>query len=274
MPRPMRRARSAASLSCGTAGTYVLASTTLSRKCVESTLLSSSLLQSTAAIRRDVLGQVDGAEAAVFVRPEPLLAAWICRFQLIQMRHGICAIGRVQEQHARLAVVMRVLDDLVEEVARANDLPHFAVTWSDQLEITVVLDRPHERVGDADRDVEVGDLVFAGLAADEVHDIGVIHTQHGHVGAACDCRPGPPRRTPYRTRAESRPGRWPVPPTKRRKRPWGAGAKTKSRCRRRSAGSAPHRAASGRCRRRAVPCRRRWAGQNTRQAGPAACPRR
>ena len=36
------------------------------------------------------------------------------------MRNGIIAIGRIQKQHARLAVVMRLLDDLIEQVTRAD----------------------------------------------------------------------------------------------------------------------------------------------------------
>ena len=42
----------------------------------------------------------------------------------------------------------------------------------------------HEGVGDADGDIEVGDLILIGLAGDEFFDVGMIHAQDAHVGAA------------------------------------------------------------------------------------------
>ena len=53
-----------------------------------------------------------------------------------------------------------------------------------QIPICVVFHGLHEGIGDADRNVEIGDGVFVGLAGDEIFDIRVIHAQDGHVGAA------------------------------------------------------------------------------------------
>ena len=50
--------------------------------------------------------------------------------------------------------------------------------------IRVVLDGLHEGIGDADRDVEVGDGVLVGLAGDELFHIRVVDAQDGHIGAA------------------------------------------------------------------------------------------
>ncbi len=137
-----------------------------------------------AALGRYVAAEVDRAEAAVLVGAEPLLAAGVGRLQLVEMGHGVAAVGRVQEEDARLAVAVGVLDDLIEDVAGAHRAPHLAVARVHQVEVGVVLHGADEGVGDADGDVEVGDGVFAGLAGDELEDVGVVDAQHGHVGPA------------------------------------------------------------------------------------------
>ncbi len=135
-----------------------------------------------AAIRSDVLGQVDRAQAAVLVRSEPLLAAGVGRLQLVQVRHGIAPVGSIQEQGARLAVAVGVLDDLVEYLPGGQPFPDAAVLGVDQVILPVGLHGAHERVGNAHRDVKVGDVAFLALAADELQDVGVIDAQGGHVG--------------------------------------------------------------------------------------------
>ncbi|MDZ7749381.1 MAG: hypothetical protein U5K43_11685 [Halofilum sp. (in: g-proteobacteria)] len=54
----------------------------------------------------------------------------------------------------------------------------------DELELAVVLDRLHELVGDADRDVEVRQLAALVLGLDELADVRVVDAQHAHLGAA------------------------------------------------------------------------------------------
>ena len=100
------------------------------------------------------------------------------------MRYWIATICRVQEERARLAVVMGESDDLVEQIACPHLSPGLTIARIDQREVAVFLDRLHEDVGDADRDIEVGDLAFFALTGDEILDVGVIDTQNSHVGPA------------------------------------------------------------------------------------------
>ena len=97
------------------------------------------------------------------------------------MRHRVAAIRRVQEERAGFAVVMRVGDDLVEQVARPHRAPDLPVARVHQREVGVGLNRLHKGVGDADGDVEVADVAFFFLARHELLDIGVIDLQHGHI---------------------------------------------------------------------------------------------
>ena len=136
------------------------------------------------AIRRNVRAQVDRAEAAVLVRSQPLFAARVGRLQVVQMRDGVAAVGRVDKERARFAVVVGVPDDRGEQVARPDRLGNRAIARVAQVEVAVILDRMHELVGERDRNVEIGDRALFGLAADELVNIGVIDPQHAHIGAA------------------------------------------------------------------------------------------
>ena len=100
------------------------------------------------------------------------------------MRHRIAAVGCVDEERARFAVVVGVLDDLVEEIACPHRLPDFAVARVAQIEISVGFDGGHEFVGDGYRDVEVGNGAFFGLALNEFFNIWMVHAQDAHIGAA------------------------------------------------------------------------------------------
>ena len=159
-----------------------------------------------AAVGAEVLGQVDRAQAAVLVGSKPLLAAGVGGFQLVEVRHRVGAVGGIQEEHARLAVVVRLVDDLLEQVAGAHGLVDLEAGCrrlrpvracrrsrgsagrvtsgkrrSQSASSSTAL---HEGIGDADGDVEIGDLVLVGLAGDEFFHIRMIHAQDGHVGAA------------------------------------------------------------------------------------------
>jgi len=100
------------------------------------------------------------------------------------VRDGIAAVGGVQEQDARLAVVVRLAGDQVKEIAGAHRLPDLAVSRVDQVKILVVLHRPHEGVGHTHRDIEVRDMALVGLAGNELSNVRVVDAQHGHVGPA------------------------------------------------------------------------------------------
>ena len=65
----------------------------------------------------DMLGQIDGTQTAVFVGAKPLFAAGVGRFQLVQMRNRIGAVGGIEEKHARLAIAVGIGGDLVEQIA-------------------------------------------------------------------------------------------------------------------------------------------------------------
>ena len=66
--------------------------------------------------------KVNRPQTAVLIRSEPLLAAGIRRFQPVQVRNRIFPIRRVDEKDPRLAVVMRLRHDQVEQLAGAQRL--------------------------------------------------------------------------------------------------------------------------------------------------------
>ncbi len=121
------------------------------------------------------------------------------------MRHGVGAIGGVQEEHTWLAIVVGLLDDFGEEVAGFYGLVDFqgdvrspcllegafkiavfgcAHVWEDQVPVSIRFHGVHEVIGNAHRDVEIGDLVFVGLTGDEIFHIRVVDAQNSHIGAA------------------------------------------------------------------------------------------
>lgn len=153
----------------------------------------------------EVLGEVDGAEAAVLVGSEPLLTAGIGSLELVKVGDGIGAVGGIEEEQAWLTVVVRLLDDLLEEITGAHGLVHpegDALGFSllegafealaarveeireTQRPFAVFVDCGHEGISDAHGDIEVGDLVLVGLAGDELFHVRVVDAQNGHVGAA------------------------------------------------------------------------------------------
>jgi len=70
----------------------------------------------------EVLGEVDGTQAAVLVGSEPLLSAGVGGFQLVEVGDGIGAVGGIEEEQTGLAIVVCLLDDTLEKVARADGL--------------------------------------------------------------------------------------------------------------------------------------------------------
>jgi hypothetical protein len=57
----------------------------------------------------------------------------------------------------------------------------------DQIYGKVLFNRSHEFIGDADRDVEVGEVALV-LGVDEVLDVRVVAAQHAHLRAAARAR--------------------------------------------------------------------------------------
>ena len=156
------------------------------------------------AIRSAMLVEIHRTQTAVLVRSKPLFSARVRRFERIQMRHGVAAIGGIEEEHTRLAIMMRLLDDLVEQFARVDLLVgvdgdargfglferaaeslflHLGKVGEAQFPFFVFLHGLHERVGDADGNIEVGNVVLIDLAGDEIFHIGMVHAQDRHIGA-------------------------------------------------------------------------------------------
>jgi hypothetical protein len=74
-------------------------------------------------------------------------------------------------------------DDLVKEFPCLHSLPNLAILRIDQGDRLIFFYRLHKGVRHANRYVKVRDGVLAILATDELLNVGVIHLQHGHVGA-------------------------------------------------------------------------------------------
>jgi len=95
---------------------------------------------------------------------------------------------------ARLRVHPKAVFSLVDEggalfstLSASRDRIRVRPCLVHQLDLGVVLDRPHEGIGDADRDVEVGEVPPV-LGVDEFLDVGMVAAQHAHLRAAA--RPG------------------------------------------------------------------------------------
>ena len=100
------------------------------------------------------------------------------------MGDRVAAIGRVDEKRSRFAVMMRKADDFRKEIARTDRLPYLAIARVAQSEIDIFLDGRHKFVGNGDRDVEVGNGALGCFRFDETFDVGMVHEQDAHVGAA------------------------------------------------------------------------------------------
>ena len=100
------------------------------------------------------------------------------------MRNRVLLICCIEEQHAWFAIVMRLLDDQIENFTRPNGFPDFAVLWVDQVVGVVGFDGTHEGVRYSDADVEISYLTLIGFAGDKFADVGMINAQNSHIGAS------------------------------------------------------------------------------------------
>ena len=150
--------------------------------------------------RHDKPRQVDRAEAAAPVVGQALLAAGIGGLDHLHVLEVVLLVHAIQEHDAGVGVVVGRADDLVHQGARTNRAVNpLAVDGAlsgagfeqrarglgvvDQFELGVGLDGLHERVGHADRDVEVGQAV-AVLAVHELEHVRVVAAQDAHLRAA------------------------------------------------------------------------------------------
>ncbi len=125
--------------------------------------------------------------------------ARIRRRDRLAVREVVVAVDRVDEQHARLGVVVGRAHDRVPQVARLQaPVDPQAVAAAErarrlqvgcrlgavhEVEVAVGLDRLHEGVGHADREVEVAQVARV-LGVDEGLDVRVVDPQHAHLRAA------------------------------------------------------------------------------------------
>jgi hypothetical protein len=148
---------------------------------------------------RDEAGEVDRAQAAAAVGRQRLLGAGVGGLDGLAVVEVVVAVDAVEEQDARLGVVVGRAHDLVPQLARAHLAVHPAAVLAlvgaggldvggglglvRQFDVAVVLDRLHEGIGDADGDVEVGEVALV-LGVDEHLDVRMVAAQHAHLGAA------------------------------------------------------------------------------------------
>ena len=143
--------------------------------------------------------QVDRAEAAAAVGRQRLFRAGVGGLDHFAVIEVVVLVHPVEEQDARFGVVVGGLHHLIPQVTGAHlavdpgavvalvgaGRLHVGVGLGavGQLDIAVGVDGFHEGVGDADRDVEVGQVALV-LGVDEFLDIRMVAAQHAHLGAA------------------------------------------------------------------------------------------
>ncbi len=135
----------------------------------------------------DQLGHLPRAFAGL--HPRIRRHARIRRRNRLAITQVVVLVDAVEEQHARLGVVVGAAHDLVPQRAGARlavdpdavvallraglDLLLAGLGAVHEVERRVVVDGLHERVGDAHRDVEVGEVALV-LGVDEGLDVGVV----------------------------------------------------------------------------------------------------
>ncbi len=114
-------------------------------------------------------------------------------------------IGSVDEERARLTIVMGLHDKFIENLAGFYYFVRF--NWHSgffslgdgaaelfvfrsmdireaQFPISISLNSLHESIGDRQRNIKVGDGVFVGLTLDKIFHVGVVNAQNPpHVGS-------------------------------------------------------------------------------------------
>ncbi len=148
---------------------------------------------------RDEARQVDRAQAAAAVGRQRLFGAGVGGLDGLAVVEVVVAVDAVEEEDARLGVVVGRAHDLFPQLVRA----HLAVDPAAvlalvgagrhdvggglglvrQFDVAVVLDCLHEGIRDADGDVEVGEVALV-LGVDEHLDVRMVAAQHAHLGAA------------------------------------------------------------------------------------------
>ena len=177
-----------------------------------------------ACLRVVELEQVDRRQVARRVVEEHVLAARVAGVDATALGAGVPGVDGGVVLDARVRAVPRGLVDLAPELGGGQGLRDLAVDAADQLPLAFLLDRVHERVGEADGVVGIlaadgvvglavevvvelqaellGDLalvrrellhalderrdldLLADLPVDELLDVRVVHVQADHLGGA------------------------------------------------------------------------------------------
>ena len=148
-------------------------------------------------------GEVDRPQAAAAVGRQRLLATRVARGDVLAVGEVVVGVDAVEEQDARLGVVVGRSHDLVPQRTRrqlAVDpgpvaaglaalvgasllLGRTGLGAVHQFHVSIGSYRLHEGVGDTHREVEVLQIA-AVLGVDELLDVRVVAAQHAHLGAA------------------------------------------------------------------------------------------
>ncbi len=142
--------------------------------------------------------QVDRPQAAAAIRRQRLLGAGIGGLDHFAVVEVVVLVHPVEEEDAGLGMIVGGFHDLVPQVAGAQLAvdPHAVVALvgarllhvgigfgaMKQLDIAIAVDRFHEGIGNADRNVEIGQVAMI-LGVDEVLDVRMVAAQHAHLGA-------------------------------------------------------------------------------------------
>ena len=143
--------------------------------------------------------QVDRTQAAAAIRRQRLFGAGVGRLDNFAVIEVVVLVHPVEEQDARFSMVIGGLHHLIPQIAGADlavhphailalvsaGIAHVSVGLGamDEFDIRVSIDRFHEAVGHADRDVEIGQVAMV-LGVNEILDIRMVAAQHAHLGAA------------------------------------------------------------------------------------------
>ena len=144
-------------------------------------------------------GQDDRPQVAAAIGRQRLLATGVGGGDGFAVLQVVVAVDGIEEQDARLSEVVGRLHDGVPQVTRLDRLVHPLPVGAlvgalgqqahpragavHQVPGLVGLHRLHEAVGHAHRHIEVVPAARRALGGDELQHIGVVDTQHTHLGA-------------------------------------------------------------------------------------------
>ncbi len=131
---------------------------------------------------RDELRQIDGAEETGAIGRQRLLAAGIRRPDLLAIAEIVGGVDAIDENHARLGIIVGRAHDALPQRPRLHRAIDFAVEH--EIPRRVRFHRLHEGVRDEHRDVEIAQPQRIRLGVNEKLDIGMRAVKRAHHGPA------------------------------------------------------------------------------------------